>query len=213
MLSQKAKNTIEKLHSDKISMGGIKKIAKEIKKDHELAMELWETQEYYERMLAVLIIDKNILDIKLIEKLANDAKIQDEVQRNYISDWLLANQLTKSKKTITLMGTWQHHELNMLRRLFWYYQARLRWTGKTEHDNTLHLVESIEKDMAKEAPEVQWAMNFCAGQIGVHDVDYRKRCIKTGELAGLYKDEKAPKGCTPNYLPEFIRIEAGKREK
>lgn len=213
MLSQKAKDTIEKMHSDKISMGAIKKLAKEVKKDHELAMELWDTQEYYERMLAVLIMDKNQLDIELIERLASESQIHDEAQRNHISDWLLANQLSKSKKTITLMETWEHHNLTMLRRLFWYHQARLRWTGKTEHDNTAHLVESIKNNMAAEAPEVQWAMNYCAGQIGIHDVTYRKQCINIGEDIGLYKDEPVPRGCTPNYLPELIRIEAQKKGK
>jgi len=213
MLSQKAKDTIQKIHSDKINMGGIKKIAKSIKKDHDLAMELWNTKEYYERMLAVLIMDKNRLDIELIERLASEAQIHDEKQRNYISDWLLANQMTKSKKTTSLMETWEQHKLPMLRRLFWYYQARLRWTGKTEHDNTAHLVESIEKNLADEQPEVQWAMNFCAAEIGIHDAQYRKQCIQMGERIGLYKEEKATKGCTTNYLPEFIRIEVGKKAK
>ena len=51
MLSQKAMNTIEKLHSDKISMGGIKKLAKEIKTDHELALELWDIKGYYGKVI------------------------------------------------------------------------------------------------------------------------------------------------------------------
>ena len=39
--------------------GNIKKIAKEIKIDHSLALELWSTKNYFARMLAVLIMDKN----------------------------------------------------------------------------------------------------------------------------------------------------------
>jgi hypothetical protein len=55
-------------------------------------------------------------------------------------------------------------------------------------------------------------MNFCAGQIGVREPEYRQRLVALGERIGLYSHEKAPKGCTPNYLPDFIRIEAGKLE-
>jgi len=77
-------------------------------------------------------------------------------------------------------------------------------------NNTENLLASIEKNIATEEPEVQWAMNFTAGQIGIFDTTYRKRCIALGEKNGLYKDEPVSKGCTPNYLPEFIRIQVGK---
>ena len=54
-------------------------------------------------------------------------------------------------------------------------------------------------------------MNFCAGQIGVHEATFRTRCIKLGERLELYKHDKVPKNCVPSYLPEFIRIEVAKR--
>lgn len=55
-------------------------------------------------------------------------------------------------------------------------------------------------------------MNFTAGWIGIFDKQYRERCIAIGEKMGLYKGEMISKGCTPNYLPEFIAIEANKRK-
>ena len=64
-----------------------------------------------------------------------------------------------------------------------------------------------------EQPEVQWAMNFTAGQIGKFQEEYRDRCISIGEDTGLYKEEVAPKGCTPNYLPKFIPMEVAKLKK
>ncbi|SDF59140.1 hypothetical protein SAMN04487996_111216 [Dyadobacter soli] len=54
-------------------------------------------------------------------------------------------------------------------------------------------------------------MNFTAGWIGIYDKQYRDRCVALGLKTGLYKDEKVSKGCTPNYLPEFITIESYKR--
>ena len=62
-------------------------------------------------------------------------------------------------------------------------------------------------------PEVQWAMNFTAGQIGKWQEEYRARCISIGEETGLYKDEVVPRGCTPSYLPKFISIEVAKLKK
>tara|TARA_Y100000588_G_scaffold365338_1_gene429855 strand:+ start:168 stop:803 length:636 start_codon:yes stop_codon:yes gene_type:complete len=211
MLSQKSQNLLSRLN-DEIKFGDIKKIAKEIKKDHEVAMELWSTQKFHPRILSVLIMDKALLTQEVLDGLSKDLQKHPLKERNHISDWLLANQLMKSKKTKALLESWEDSPYTTQRRLFWYYQARLRWTGQTPPDNTNALMESLEKNLASEDPEVQWAMNFAAGQIGIFDPEYRERCSQLGEKTGLYKDEVVPKNCTPNYLPEFIRIEVEKRK-
>ena len=127
-----------------------------------------------------------------------------------MTDWLKASQLSKDKKTTALFESWEDSPFAMQRRIFWYYQARLRWMGNTNHSNTEELLTAIEANIADEQPEVQWAMNYTAGQIGKWQAKYRARYIAIGEETGLYKDEVVPKNCTPSYLPEFIRIEAAK---
>ncbi len=212
-LSATAKKLIAEITADNAKLGDIKKHGKAIKKDHELAMELWSTGDYHPRLLSVLIFDKKLLTEDVINQLAADLLSHDELERNQLTDWLLANQLMKDKKLVALMETWEHDSLPILRRLFWYHQARLRWTGQTPPENSAELLNSLEQNLAGEEPTVQWAMNFCAGQIGIHERKHRSRCIKLGKSVGLYKDEKVAKNCTPSYLPEFIRIEVAKREK
>ncbi len=212
-LSPKAQTIYSKISEGTPKFGDLKKMAKEIKKDHELAMELWSTAEYFPRLLSVLIMDKMLLTQEVMDQLAEDLNQNEYDQRNLIADWLLANQLMKSKKTKTLLESWEHHPAPILQRLFWYHQARLRWTGQTPPDNTQDLMASLEMNMEKAEPEVQWAMNFSAAQIGIHEPNYRTQCIDLGERLGLYKDDPVPRGCTPDYLPEFIRIEAAKHGK
>jgi len=208
-LSSKA-NSIYSLINKNTKLGDLRKIAKEIKKDHELAMELWSTTELLPRQLAILIMDKKRLSQDEINRLDNDIKKHDFDERNQLIDWLMANQLSKDKKTIALMESWEDSPSTLQRRLFWYYQARLRWMGNTNHANTEALLDSIEANLLKEQPEVQWAMNYTAGQIGKFQEEYRSRCISIGKETGLYKDEIVPKGCTPSYLPKFIPIEVAK---
>ena len=212
-LTAEAQNIYSQISAEGTKLGDLRKIAKEIKKDHQLAMELWSTGEFLPRQLAILIMDKKLLSQDLINQLDQDMQIHEYKERNQLSDWLMANQLAKDKNTIALMQSWEHSNSAMQRRLFWYYQARLRWTGQTPPDNTHELLAAIEKKMAQEEPEVQWAMNFTAAQSGIFDADQRARCITLGEQLGLYKDEIVPKGCTPNYLPEFIRIQVDKIKK
>lgn len=212
-LSSKAQSIYSQINSESTRLGDLKKIAKEIKRDHDMAMELWSTGEFLPRMLAALIMDKKLLTQELINVLDDDMRKHTFDERNRLMEWLMANQLMKDKQTIALIGTWENSPSSLQRRTFWYYQARLRWTGQVPPDNTTHLLSAIEANMAKEEPDVQWAMNFTAAWIGVYDEAHRARCIEIGKKAGLYKDEAMVKGCTPNYLPEFIRIEVDKRKK
>lgn len=205
-----ADNVLNQVNRD-TKLGELRKIAKNIKTDHELAFELWSSEEYMPRLLAILIMDKKLLSQDVLDKLDTDMQMHTEEERNNLMDWLMANQLSKDKRSIALMESWEKSPSSLQRRAFWYYQARLRWTGKTLPDNTADLLSAIEANIAHEAPEVQWAMNFTAGWIGVYDEKNRSRAIKIGEETGLYKGEKVSKGCTPNYLPEFISIEVNKQ--
>jgi 3-methyladenine DNA glycosylase AlkD len=209
--SARAKTLIAELTNANVKMGDLKKRGAEIKKDHDLAMELWSTGKYHPRLLATLIFDKKLLSENVLSQLAEDMLRDAPEERNQLTDWMLANQLSKDKKLAALMVTWEKNPSPIFRRLFWYHQARLRWVGQTPPGNSAELLDSLESDMEDAEPEVQWAMNFCACQIGVHEPKFRSRCIKLGETLGLYKGEHVAKNCTPSYLPEFIRIEVAKR--
>ncbi|NER11772.1 3-methyladenine DNA glycosylase AlkD [Muriicola jejuensis] len=211
-LSSKAQTIFSKINEN-TKLGDLRKIAKEIKVDHELAMELWSTGEFLPRQLAILIMDKKQLNQEFIDQLDQDIQAHNLNERNHLMDWLMANQLTKDKKIISQIESWENSPSPLQRRVFWYYQARLRWMGNTNHENTEYLLTKIESKMKTEQPEVQWAMNYTAGQIGKWQEEYRDRCISIGETTGLYKDEIVAKNCTPSYLPEFIRIEVEKLNK
>lgn len=204
---------ISVLDNPDVKMGEIKKIAKEIKLDHELAMSLWCSGGYRARLLAVLILDKRTLDEGVIARMVEDLQSNDNDERNRVTEWLMTNQLLREKRLTTLVLSWQRHESPDLRRMFWYHQARLRWTGQTPPENTADLVDAIDASLMNESPEVQWAMNFAAGWIGVFDIRFRARLMEIGERDGLYKGDPVPRNCTPDYLPEFIRIEVAKREQ
>jgi 3-methyladenine DNA glycosylase AlkD len=212
-LSPKAKKIHSQIKGEGTKLRDLRKLAKEIKKDQALALELWSTGAFFSRQLAILIMDKKLLTPELVDRLSTDIESHDYDERTHLADWLMANQLTKGKPTIALLESWMESPSVIQRRLFWYYQARLRWTGQTPPDNTEDLLSSIEKRIEDEEPEVQWAMNFTAGQIGIFDEAFRSRCVSLGKETGPYKDEVVAKGCTPNYLPRFIAIQVEKVEK
>ncbi|HLW62101.1 MAG TPA: DNA alkylation repair protein [Flavobacterium sp.] len=209
----KVTQVLSQINDKTTKLGDLRKMAKDLKKDHQLAMELWSINSYFPRMLAILIMDKKLLTQEVINRLDSDIQQHSSEERNQLIDWLMANQLTKDKKTIALMESWVDSPSVMQRRIFWYYQGRLRWVGQTPPSNSEELLSLIEKRIEREEPEVQWAMNFTAGQIGIFQEEFRSRCIALGEQTGLYKNEIVAKNCTPNYLPEFIAIQVAKIKK
>ena len=212
-LSSTAENIITQISDEKTKLGDLRKIANVIKKDHELAMELWSTTHYLARQLAILLMDKKLLSKEIIDRLVSDIEQHREDEKLQLIDWLMANQLAKDKRTIALMESWENSISPLQRRTFWYHQARLRWVGQKPPPNSEELLSKIETRIENEVYEVQWAMNFTAAQIGIFQEIFRKRCINIGEQTGLYKDEMVAKNCTPNYLPKFIAIQVAKLNK
>ncbi len=207
------KDILAQISNKSTKLGDLRNIAKEIKINHQLAMELWSSEQYLARQLAILIMDKKQLTQEFIDQMDQDIQQHEEDERIQIIDWLMANQLSKDKKTIALMESWADSPSSLQRRLFWYYQGRLRWVGQTPPPNSEELLAMIEKRIEYEKPEVQWAMNFTAAQIGIFQEKYRSRCIRLGERTGLYKDEIVARNCTPNYLPKYIAVQVAKLSK
>lgn len=210
-LTKKAENILTQIAGKNTKLGDLRNIAKDTKKDHQLAIELWSSKHFFARQLAILIMDKKLLTKAVIDNLVSDINQHNEKEKLQLIDWLMANQLTKDKKTIALIESWEDSQSSLKRRTYWYYQGRLRWMGQTPPTSNDELLSKIENQIEKEEPEVQWAMNFLAGWIGVYDKKYRERCVVLGEKTGLYKGKRVSKGCTPEYLPEFIAIESNKR--
>ena len=212
-ISPKAQTVFSQIDNKSAKLGDLRTIAKDIKKDHELAVELWSTGSYLARQLAILLMDKKLLSPEFIDQLDTDISNHSQEERNQLTDWLMANQLSKDKRTIALMESWENSPSDIKRRMFWYHQGRLRWVGQLPPPNTEYLLLSIEEKIEQEQPEVQWAMNFTAAQIGIFQPEFRSRCMALGKRTGLYKDEIVHKGCTPNYLPEWIALQVKKLNK
>ena len=208
-LSPKAKALLGQI-DDSTRLGGLRRLAKEIKTDHDLAMELWSAGSVAARRLAILIMDKTRVTQDLVDRLDADVQRHEAPERADLFDWLMANQVNKTKAGRDLLVSWDSSPSPLQRRLFWYHQARLRWTGQMPPPNTGQLLDWLEARIEGEEPEVQWAMNFTAGQIGTYQPEHRARCIALGERTGLYRDEMVAPGCTPSYLPDFIRIQVDK---
>lgn len=180
-----------------VLLGGIRKVAKEVGADQELALELWRTGNVDARLVAVLMVAQERLSCSELDAMVRDPGF---VQ---IADWLDAYVTRKHPDKESLRRVWMNDSDPWASRAGWSLTAER--VGKEPGGLDLSgLLDRIEAELADSAPEVQWTMNNCLAGIGIHFAQHRERAMDIGETLGVFRDYPTPKGCTSPFAPEWI---------
>ena len=179
-------------------LGDIRKLAKEIKIDHELGLSLWETENIDARLLAILLIKPKQLSSSDVNRMVRSAKFPQ------LADWLNAYVVKKHPDKEALRNKWMTAKDPMAARAGWNLTAE-RVAKSPDGLDVLTLLDRIESEMGSAAPAAQWTMNFCLVEIGIHFPKHRKRAIAIGETLGIYRDYPVSKGCTSPFAPIAIK--------
>ncbi|HEV7223301.1 MAG TPA: DNA alkylation repair protein, partial [Pirellulales bacterium] len=180
-----------------VKLGDLRAMAKKIKTDHELALDLWNTGHVEAQLLATLIIKPQSLSAVELDKLTRSTTCAQA------ADWLNSNVVAQHPEKETLREKWMKAKDRWAARAGWNLTASRVNKGADGLDLPA-LLDLIEKELPGAAPEVQWTMNNTLGAIGIRHSKHRKRAIAIGEKIGLYRDWPASKGCTPPYVPTWV---------
>ena len=180
-----------------VKLGDIRAMAKKIKTDHELALNLWDTGNVEAQLLATLIIKPKSLSADELDKLTRSTTCAQ------VADWLNAYVVAQHPEKEALREKWMMAKDRWAARAGWNLTASRVNKGADGLDLPA-LLDRIEKEMPKAMPEVQWTMNNTLAAIGIHHPKRRKRAIAIGEKIGLYHDWPVSKGCTPPYVPVWV---------
>lgn len=180
-----------------VKLGDIRKIAKKIKTNHSLALELWKTEIFDCQMLAMLIIKPTELTIDELDAIVRSVKYAR------VADWLNSYVVKLHPDNETLRQKWMTDKVPMAARAGWNLTSQ-RIAKNPDLIDIPALLDRIENEMATAAPETQWTMNFSLVEIGINHPEYRKRALDIGEKLGIYRDYPASKGCTSPFAPIWI---------
>jgi 3-methyladenine DNA glycosylase AlkD len=180
-----------------VRLGDIRKVATQIKSDHELALALWETGNVDARLLAILLIKPKTLWRDEIERMVRSVNF---VQ---VADWLNAYVVSKHPDKESLRQMWMNDDDPWVARAGWSLTSA-RIDKEPDGLDLSALLDRLEAEMGSAAPEVQWSMNFCLAGIGIHFPEHRQRAIDIGEKLGIYRDYPVSKGCTSPFAPIWI---------
>ncbi len=189
-----------------VRLGDIRKLAKKIKDNHELAMSLWETGNIDARFLAVLVIKPKALSDHEMDRLVRS------INFDRVADWLNNYVVKHHPDKETLRQEWLNSDNPMAARAGWSLTAE-RVVKSPEGLDLSAILDCLESEMGKAAPEVQWTMNFTLVEIGIHFPEHRQRAIVIGETLGIYRDYPASKGCTSPFAPIWINEMVSRQAK
>ncbi|WP_298421329.1 DNA alkylation repair protein [uncultured Kordia sp.] len=180
-----------------VKLGDIRKIAKKIKTNQILALELWKTENFDAQMLAILIIKPKELTSDELDTMVRSVKYER------VADWINSYVVKLHPDNEMLRQKWMRDENPMAARAGWNLTSLLV-IKKPEMVDIPTLLDRIENEMLTAAPETQWTMNFSLVEIGIHHPQHRVRAIEIGEKLGVYQDYPNVKGCTSPFAPIWI---------
>jgi 3-methyladenine DNA glycosylase AlkD len=180
-----------------VRLGDLRVLAKKIKKNHALALALWETGNVDARLLATLLIKPKTLSADEMDRMVRSVTF---VQ---VADWLNSYVVKHHPDKETLRQGWMATDDPMAARAGWTLTTE-RVVKSPEGLDLPALLDRIESEMGNAAPEVQWTMNCSLAEIGIHFPDHRERALAIGETLGIYRDYPVSKGCTSPFAPIWI---------
>ncbi len=175
----------------------LRKLAKTVRKNHNLALELWKSGFHEARILASMIGDPNLLTKTEMNSWVKDFNSWD------LCDQCCNNLFVYSRHAYDKAIEWHTSKKEFTKRAGFVLMAVMA-VHKKEFADTIFegFLPLIKKEAADERNFVKKAVNWALRQIGKRNVRLNRIAIKTAE--DIYKiDSKSAKWIASNALSEL----------
>ncbi|MFC7373742.1 MULTISPECIES: DNA alkylation repair protein [unclassified Brachybacterium] len=188
-----------------VNLSALRALAKRLKTQPDLARELWSTGETSAELLAVLISRPKEFGRDELDAMLREARAPK------VHDWLVNYIVKKSPHREELRQAWSAGPDPVVASAGWALTSD-RVVNNPHGIDQSRLLDIIEAEM-KDAPDrLQWSMNHCLAQIGIHTPELRERARRIGERLEVLKDYPTPPNCTSPYAPAWIDEMVRRRE-
>lgn len=180
-----------------VKRGDLRRMAKEIKVDHDLAMRLWETGNLDAQMLATMVMDPGALTEPQIEGMLTP------ITYPYLVDDLV-DVIVRTPHAEALRERWMPSSEEIVGRAGWALLVERISSGQTSNLDVPALLAQIEAEILSSPVHKQEKMTHAQVEIAIRLPEYREACIALGERLGRFDQRPVSKGCTPFYAPDWI---------
>lgn len=180
-----------------VNLTRLRAVAKRLKTQQDLAVDLWATGDSAARLLAMLVCRPKAFTTRELDTMLRQARTPK------VHDWLVNHVVKKGKHAEELRVVWFADDDPVVASAGWALTSE-RVVKSPEGLDLPALLDTIEAEMAAAPDRLQWAMNNTLAQIGIHHAEHRERALTIGERLGVLKDYPTPPGCTSPYAPDWI---------
>jgi len=190
-----------------VSVPNMRKLAKEIGKDHELALDLWRTRIAEARILASMVDDPDKLTEEQMEDWVKDINSWD------ICDQVCMNLFEKNQLAWKKIVDWSEREEEFVKRTAFSLIACLAWHDKKASDKKfIALLPLIIRGATDERNFVKKAVNWALRNIGKRNLNLNRAAINAAnEIRRL--DSKAARWIAADAIRELESESIQKRLK
>jgi len=159
-----------------VSIPDLRKMAKEIGKDHELALTLWKTEIQEARILAAMIDRPDKVTEQQMEEWVKDIDSWD------VCDQVCMNLFEKVPFVLKKINEWSDREEEFVKRTAFSLIACLAWHAKEAHDEDfIRFLPTIKSGAMDERNFVKKAVNWALRHIGKRNLNLNKAALETAE--------------------------------
>lgn len=180
-----------------VNLTKLRAVAKRLKTQQDLAVDLWATGDSAARLLAMLICRPKAFSAGELDTMLRQARTPK------VHDWLVNYVVKKGKHAEELRVVWFADDDPVVASAGWALTSD-RVVKSPEGLSLPGLLDAIEAEMAGAPERLQWAMNHTLAQIGIHHAEHRDRALAIGERLGVLKEYPTPPNCTSPYAPIWI---------
>lgn len=180
-----------------VNLTKLRQIAKELKTQHDMALQLWQSENSSVRLLAILICRPSAFTAEELDTMLRETNTPKE------SDWFVNYVVKKHKLREELRVKWFEDSTEVVASAAWELTAE-RIRKNREGLDLSGLLDIIESNMQNAPSRLQWSMNNCLANIGIESEELRDRAIEIGERLEVLKDYPTAPNCTSPYAPVWI---------
>jgi 3-methyladenine DNA glycosylase AlkD len=191
-----------------VSFADLRLLARQIKIDHELAVELWATGNHDAQMLAALIADPDRLDAKTLETWAKDLS-------NYPITDQFAELVKRTRHWRKKAEKWRSTRSEWIGRAGWNLIGQLALHEPDLPDDYFepYLLE-IRNGIQQQKNRVREAMNNALIAIGVRNEALQEKALSAAKAIGLVEVDHGETNCkTPDAAAYILRTVAHRQQK
>ncbi|CUB10102.1 DNA alkylation repair enzyme [Bacillus cereus] len=190
-----------------VSFANLKLLKKKIKKDHDLAIVLWETKNMDAMTLATMILDPKKVTTELLNKWVQ------EVDYYCLMD-VLMTAICTSPIAIERMEEWTKSDDEWIGRAGWSLLANIAIKNKTLQDDFFSpYLEEIKVNIHNEKNRKKEAMNRALIAIGIRNEDLEQTAIKIAREIGKVQVDHGATSCKTPDAELYIKKARERAEK